>query len=273
MAGRPKTLRSNFTFTEGPIWIESQQALLFSDVRENIVWRYQAPNKFDRYFTNTSGTNGLAVFNGQQLYMCQVEGRRLMTATLPTSADDPAPQVSLVTDKFDGKRYNQTNDVTTRSDGNIYFTDPAFRPHPLELDYLGVYRISPSNEISVISKTLQPNGIIVSPDEKWLYVTNAERVERFELNEAGEALNPKTYAIAEAGIDGMTIDVAGNLYVAVRNGIEVMDTNGQSYGVLLTPNRRATNCTFGGPDKKTLFVTTGTGGTLVSFEMPIPGAH
>ena len=270
MAGRPNTIRSNFTFTEGPVWIAEHQALLFTDVRENIVWRYRAPNKFEKYFTNTRGANGMALFNGNQLYMCQVDGRRIMKTTLPPSVDDPPPPIELVTDNFEGNRYNQTNDVAIRSDGNIYFTDPNFRGHNRDLNYLGVFRISPDKNITVIAKNFRPNGIKLSLDEQWLYVTNNNKIERFALDEEGTPSNPKTYAIANSTLDGMAIDDAGNLYAANKRGVEVFNPDGQSFGNMRMPGGGTVlNCTFGGPDRKTLFVTTGE--ALVSIEMPIPG--
>lgn len=273
-AGEPRLLRRGFTFTEGPVWIASQQALLFSDVRENTTWRYRAPDQFDKYISDTGGGNGLALTPDHKLIMCQVESRRIASLTLPRDESVPPPLMT-VTDKFNGSsaglesgRYNQTNDAIVRSDGTIYFTDPAYRPHERDLEMTGVYRITPEGDVKLVTRDYYPNGIALSPDERWLYIVNRDRIERLELQQDGSAINPRTLLTTTSAGDGMAVDDIGNLYIATKV-IEVFTSGGRPLGEIQLPGSGLTNCTFGGPDRKTLFATTAD--SLTSVPMPIPG--
>lgn len=274
-AGEPKLLRDGFTFTEGPLWIASQQALLFSDVREAITWRYRAPDQFDKYLVDNGGGNGLAISPNHELIMCQVEARRITRLKLPHDTRSSPPELESVTAMFDGAnqglksgKYNQTNDAVVRSDGTIYFTDPAFRPHARELDFTGVYRITPQGAVNLVTRDYYPNGIALSPDERWLYVVNGKRIERMALMPDGSASHPSTLLETKSDGDGMAVDDAGNLYIATQH-IEVFSPEGKPYGEIKLPGKGLTNCTFGGPDRKTLFATTAD--SLTAIPMPIPG--
>lgn len=273
-AGEPLLLKKGFTFTEGPLWVASQQALLFSDVREQITWRFRAPDKFDRYIESNGGGNGLAITPEGELIMCQVNTRTLGRLQLPTKYEARPPKLKILADSFDGTslglksgKFNQTNDVIVRSDGTIYFTDPAYRPHERELDHTGVYCITPDGKVKLVTQDYYPNGIALSPDERWLYVVNRKHIERLRLHEDGSASDPTTFLVTQSSGDGMAVDDAGNLYIAT-NQIEVFSPAGKSFGAIKL-GRGVTNCTFGGPDRKTLFATTS--GSLTAVPMPIPG--
>ncbi|MEM6780045.1 MAG: SMP-30/gluconolactonase/LRE family protein, partial [Planctomycetota bacterium] len=273
-AGQPVLLRSGFTFTEGPLWVASQQALLFSDVRESVTWRYQAPDQFDRYIEATGGGNGLAITPNGELIICQVESRTLGHLLLPVSHDERPPPLQVLADNFDGTssglasgRFNQTNDAIVRSDGTVYFTDPAYRPHQRDLEHTGVYRLTSDGEVHLVSRDYYPNGIALSPDERYLYVVNETKVERLELLADGSTRNPTTLLKTTSNGDGMAVDDAGNLYVATKQ-IEVFAPDGRAFGVIKLPGRGVTNCTFGGRDRKTLFATTAD--SLTAIPMPIP---
>lgn len=274
-AGEPKLLRSGFTFTEGPVWLASQQALLFSDVREEITWRYKAPDRFDQYITDNGGGNGLAITPNHELIMCQVEARRLGRIVLPKDYNAVPPPLETLTaeyksgsDKHGSGKFNQTNDVIIRSDGTIYFTDPAYRPHKRELHITGVYRITPQGQVILVTADHYPNGIALSPDERWLYIVNRNKIERYELSDDGSAHNHKTLIETTSNGDGMAVDDAGNLYVATTQ-IEVFSPAGNSFGTIKLPGKGLTNCTFGGSDRKTLYATTAD--SLTAIPMPIPG--
>jgi gluconolactonase len=163
------------------------------------------------------------------------------------------------TDSFEGKPFNEPNDIVVRSDGNMYFTDPKLQPGAKGRAGQGAtayYRVSPAGGITRIAAAPQPNGIALSPDGRSLYVAGGFPLRRHEIAADGTVatafmeLNP-------ASSDGMGVDCAGNLYLTTGNGVLVLGADGKAVGRIAVPSSGfMTNVAFGGEDRQTLFVTT-----------------
>jgi gluconolactonase len=263
-----------FEFTEGPVW-SPDGALLFSSPNTNSIYRLDPELEKVTLFRPKSGysgvdigrylqpgSNGLTFDPEGRLVMCQHGNRRVLRV-------NPHGDTTVIADSYEGRRLNSPNDVVCRSDGSVWFTDPPFgRPGMAddpdrELDFSGVFRVSPDGEVALIDDTLEgPNGIAFSPDERTLYVGNwdpeAKIVVRYELSEAGDVLDRSvlfdmTDAPGEDAIDGIKVDAEGNLYVCGPGGIWVISPAGERLD-LLEPPEAPHNLAWG-PDDSTLYVT------------------
>jgi gluconolactonase len=197
--------------------------------------------------------------------------------------------------RLGGKRINRPNDLVTRSDGSIYFTDPAGRltPQERELDFSGVHRIAPDGSLSnVTAETEYPNGIAFSPDERVLYVAITRRDERcieektrgevcahqciraFDVAADGSLSNNRIFAnmasAADGVPDGMKVDVEGRVYCTGPEGVWVFDASGHHLGVIHLPEIPA-NCAWGGPDHRTMLFTART--SIYAMRMKTPGTR
>jgi gluconolactonase len=161
------------------------------------------------------------------------------------------------------------------SNGTIYFTDPplGLKNRTAELDISGIFRITPGGEVMLIegwATNRHPNGIVLSTDERTLFVSedNAAKVWQIALDPSGAPAGASTpFTSTSTTPDGMAVDCAGNLYVATDNGIEVYDRSGKTK--LGTVPQAGSNCTFGGADRKTLYITKGD--TLYWVRLNVPG--
>ncbi len=158
-----------------------------------------------------------------------------------------------------------------KQDGNLYFTDPAYGGNPNVLGFQGVFRVAPGGGLSlVVDDMTAPNGIALSPDETVLYVTDSEDdyVRRWDVAPDGTPSNPQKLMDTANGPDGMAVDVAGHLYVTTQKGVEVYLPDGSLHDTISVPEQPA-NCTFGGADKRTLYITART--SLYRVELNLPG--
>jgi gluconolactonase len=265
---------AGFEFTEGPVW-SPDGALLFSSPNTNSIYRLDPELGRVTLFRPKSGytgvdigryhqpgSNGLTFDPAGRLVICQHGNRRVIRV-------NPHGDTTVIADGFDGRRLNSPNDVVCRSDGSTWFTDPPFgRPGMAadpdrELDFSGVFRVSPEGDVALIDDTLEgPNGVTFSPDERTLYVGNwdpeAKVVVRYELSEAGDVLDravlfDMTGAPGEDAIDGIKVDVDGNLYVCGPGGIWVISPAGEQLDLIELPE--APHNLAWGPDDSTLYVT------------------
>jgi sugar lactone lactonase YvrE len=246
-----------FIELEGPQWLEDEGVLLFSDVSANTIYQLSADDEITVFRKPSHFANGLAVDQKGRLLAAE-SGTRQVTRT---EADGTVTSIAA---RFEGARLTQPNDITVRSDGSIYFTDPAFGDAgaQAELDFRGVFRIAPDGSVTAqyrgeASET--PNGVAFSPDESLLYVSDyaANLVRVFDVASDGTLSEPRTFAEV-AGPDGMAVDEAGNLYVASYNGsaLQVFTPDGEDAGTINMP-ASPSNCAFGGTDGSTLYITTG----------------
>ncbi|MGD0202199.1 MAG: SMP-30/gluconolactonase/LRE family protein [Bryobacteraceae bacterium] len=242
----------DFQFTEGPVWSRDGY-LLFSDIPAGKILRLtpgQAGTEV--YRGNTNGANGNAFDTRGRLYSCEGSGRRVVRI-------DRSGKVEVLAERFEGKRLNQPNDIVVRRDGHVYFTDPAFGSgdRERELDFYGVYHISPRGELELIAKPKgRPNGVALSPDGRILYVDNTDErnVRAYDLDHGGRASNEHVLISGISGSpDGMKVDESGNLYVAA-GAIEIYAPDGRHLGTIKLPETPA-NCAFGDADFQTLYVT------------------
>lgn len=262
-----EVLARGFTWTEGPVWIDDDDGyLLFSDIPRNTIFKwdgeavstFMSPSGYTgvTYYGLEPGSNGLFLSLAGELMMCEHGDRRLSVLT------KEGGKRTLV-DNYQGKRLNSPNDGFVKSNGDIYFTDPPyglpdrFTDHRRELDFCGVYRLSTSGELTLLTKSIErPNGIALSPDEKTLYVAQSNPTQAnwtaFKLDSVGnvvgegrELLNVTDRVGKEPGLpDGMTVDSDGNLWASGPGGIYVLTGDGKLLGRIVT-GEKTSNCTFG----------------------------
>jgi gluconolactonase len=255
--GDIKKLHTDFEFTEGPA-ADVKGNVYFTDIPKERIHKIDKDGKLS-VFTDKSGhANGL-MFNAKgELVACEMDGALV--------AWDVAKNTRrVIADKYMGKRFNAPNDLVVDREGGIYFTDPIFRaPKPLPQDKLAVYYISSKGEVTRLVDNLpNPNGVILSPDEKTLYVIPSGQADMmaYPVEGPGKIGKGKVFCTLKqpegkkgTGGDGLTVDTKGNLYITSGLGLQVFDPSGKALGIIAFPEVPA-NVTFGGPDLKTLYVT------------------
>jgi len=271
-------LADGFTWVEGPIWNREGQFLLFSDIPANSVHKWQEGKgvslflKPSGYTESTPfdgkepGSNGLTLDGAGRLVLCRHGDRQIARL----ESDN---RVTVLADRYDGKRINSPNDLVFKSNGDLYFTDPPFGlprafddPHK-ELPFQGVYRVSKEGRVSLLIKDLKaPNGIAFSPDEKNLYVSDVDPKRSawwvYDVKEDGTVAKGRIFFDATRwrkdpffGPDGLKVDKEGNLFGARPGGISVFAPDGTHLG----------NIEIGGPtsnlnwgnDGSVLYITGG----------------
>lgn len=264
-------------FTEGPAY-GPDHAIYFTDIGNRIM-RFDPKTKKTTEFRNPSGrANGLDFDPKGRLVACEganTGGNRRITLT------EKNGKIRVLASKYDGKRFNSPNDLTIDLKGRVYFTDPRYvGDEKRELDLESVYRIDPDGTVTRILKDVQkPNGIILSPDMKTMYLADNNpkgnrHLLKLPLKADGSVGKKKIlHDFGEGrGIDGMAIDVKGNVYATAgkgkKAGVYVFDPNGKLVTVIPTPEDPS-NCVFGGEDRKTLYVTAGT--SLYRIQTKIAG--
>ena len=268
-----------FAWVEGPVWSKPGGYLLFTDIPNNSVFKWQ-PGRGVSLFMKPSGYTGAAPFTGREpganglafdsqgrLTLAEHGDRRIARL----ESDDS--KTTLV-DRYQGKRINSPNDLVYKSDGSLYYTDPpfglpqAFDDPQKELPLSGVYRLSPQSELTLLTDRIRkPNGIAFSPDEKTLYVSNAEPTHAvwlaYAVNDDGTIANGRVlfdateFAKTRKGApDGMKVDREGNLFAAGPGGIYVIAPEGTLLGRIELGVATA-NCAWG-EDGSVLYIAAST---------------
>lgn len=259
-------IAGDFKFTEGPVWIAAKSELLLSDIPANCIFRLK-DGKRDTFRATSNNSNGLTLDRQGRLIACE-HGSRRVTRTETNGT------ITVLAERYEGKRLNSPNDVAVRSDGAIYFTDPPYgvKREARELDYQGVYRIAPDGKTLdlLIKDFIKPNGIAFSPDEKILYVNDTERghIRAFDVAAGGTLANSRIFSDLAQGADGMKVDTEGNVFCTTKSGVMVFDRTGRHLGTFSTPEQ-PTNCAFGDADWKSLYMTCRTG--LYRVRLAAPG--
>lgn len=257
--GEPKKLVEGFTFTEGPA-ADRHGNLYFTDVPENRIHRLDARGSLSTIWSDSQRCNGLMVAGSGRIIACQGGAGRVI------SFDPQTKDVEVLADQFEGKRFNAPNDLVLDRLGGIYFTDPQFGQQPNTQGTYAVYYIDRANKVSrVLADLPKPNGIMLSPDQRTLYVlpSSADHLMAWLLIKAGTLGKGGNWCeLAKGrdgktgGGDGMTVDTKGNLYLTLpsQKAVHIVSSKGKTLGMIYFPEGPA-NCTFGGGDMRTLFVT------------------
>ena len=270
-------LATGFQFTEGPVWVPSERSLLFSDPNDNTIYRWNEDTGISVFRVKSGysgenigeyrqpGSNGLALDPEGRLTIAEHGNRRL-------SRLEPKGQVTVLADRYEGKRLNSPNDLVYKSDGSLYFTDPPFGLPRVyddarkELPYQGVFRLK-DGVLTLLSTDLKgPNGIAFSPDERYLYVANWDEqrkiVMRYDVKAdgtigSGRVFFDMTSAPGEEALDGVKVDRAGNLFVSGPGGVWVLSPDGAHLGTIKGPELAA-NLAWG-DDGKSLYLAARSG--------------
>ena len=242
---------TGYAFAEGPAW-SPLGFLIFSDVPNNKLLRFMEGAPASVFRENSNGAMGNRFDAQGRLYTCESHTRRV-------TRTDKKGKVEVLAERWQSKRFNAPNDLAVRKEGDVYFTDPAFgnQQDTRELDFFGVYHISRKGELEAIAKPKgRPNGIALAPDGRTLYVSNSDEknVRAYDLDKNGAASNERTLVAGIEGVpDGICVDEKGDLYVAA-NQVEVYSPEGKPMGTVRT-EETPSNCTFGDPDLKSLYIT------------------
>jgi gluconolactonase len=258
------TLSDGHLFTEGPLWDPEQRRLLFSDIPGDRIHEWRASTGTRVFRTPSRMSNGLAWDLQGRLICCEHASSRMTR----TEADGT---ITVLAASHQGRELNSPNDVVTRSDGAIFFTDPTYGRMPYygverapQLAFRGVYRVGTDAQRPdlLADDFAQPNGLCFSADEQRLFVNDTERghIRVFDVRTdgtlAGGSVWAETRGEGMGAPDGMKIDSVGHLFCCGPGGVHVFDRNAHCLGVLQFP-AAAANFTWGDDDLKSLFVTAG----------------
>jgi gluconolactonase len=226
--------------------------LIYSDIPNNRMLKFIPGAGVATYRENTNGANGNAIDAQGRVLTCESRTRRVVR----TKKDGG---VEVLAEKFEGKRFNAPNDIVVRKDGNIWFTDPAFggQADTRDLDFHGIYHISPKGELSIVAKPKgRPNGIALSGNGRILYVVNTDEraVYAYDVDGQGRATNERVLIKDIPGPpDGLKLDEKGNFYLAATE-LVVYTPQGKLLKSIEMAEKPS-NLAFGDPDYQTLFIT------------------
>jgi gluconolactonase len=270
-------LGSGYVFSEGPAWNHAGQYLEFSDVSGDARWRWSEEQGIELVARPNLKGNGMVFEPDGSLLICE-------SVTKTVVRLKPNGDRQIVAYHYQGNYLNSPNDVVVRSDGSIYFSDPNYGrrtdPQGPPQDFQGVFRVPPGGgdcELVVDKGEFeQPNGLCFSPDERVFYVNDTTNVKAFDVAPDGSLSNPRLFhdnmgntGPGSGEPDGMKCDELGNVWCTARHGVWVINPAGELLGIIQT-DEVAGNLAWGGPDLRSLFVTTST--TLRVIETKVASA-
>jgi gluconolactonase len=265
-----KLSSDQFIFTEGPVWYHDSVMLFTDDGINNPpnIFQYNPiTNQFSNWPNNGGHCLGLT---------CDKDGNLLACSTTIIMMNEAGDVSKTVISTYDGKPFNNPNDLIADNKRGVYFTDPDYFIVPTQ-DKKAVYYIDSTGYVTrVIVELDKPNGIVLSPDGTRLYVVDANTnyIYSWEVAADGSVSGKAIFAELQAtggslaGSDGMTVDINGNIYTGTDQGVQIFSPQGEAIAIIETPTK-ASNCDFGGPDFKTLYITSRK--NLYSIELNYPG--
>jgi gluconolactonase len=288
---------SGFGFTEGPLWVRRDGSLLFSDLPNNAIMQWTQDGKVTvfrkpvfvgSYPAGTQvGSNGLTLDPEGFLISAEHGNRRIARTELVRNRepvyDGP---VIVLADHYEARRLNSPNDVISKRNGDIYFTDPPglYRNFPeepdapkQELNFNGLYRITAAGKLELLARDIPfPNGLAFAPDEKKLYVSNTRPEKKWMVYDVkpdggianGRVFLDMTRESGEGVPDGMKVDEEGNLYATGPGGVLVVSPKGKHLGTIELPEIPS-NCALGDADGQSLFITART--SVYRIRLKVPG--
>ncbi len=260
-------IADGMTFTEGCCYVADGDFLVWSDLFADRMMRWSEADGVSVFRHPCGNANGNAVDLEGRLVTCETRNRRV-------SRTEPDGSVVTIADSYQGKMLTSPNDVTVKSDGSVWFSDPDYGYLHPEIghgeapatDFNGVYRLDPvSGEAEVVAEDFEePNGIAFSPDESVLYIGDTGRthgedrnhhLRAFDVIDGRRLENGRIFAVVDPDVpDGFRCDEHGNVWVGAGDGVQVFSPDGELQGKIHTPETAA-NLSFGAPDLRTLFIT------------------
>jgi gluconolactonase len=267
-------LGGDATWSEGPVYLPDQDAVIWSDIPGNRILRWDsATGAVSVHAEQVEFTNGRTLDLQGRVVNCS-HGRRAIERT------EPDGSTHVLVDHWAGARFNSPNDVVVKSDGTIWFTDPGYGIIQAHEGHLGereyddhwVFRFDPASGAidPVVMDVEEPNGLAFSPDESLLYVSDTSgalgrdsrdghHIRVYEVFDGRRVKNGRVFAAVEPGLpDGFRIDIAGNVWTSSADAVQVYAPDGVRLGAVPVPEVIGNLC-FGGPDRSTLFIAAGTG--------------
>jgi gluconolactonase len=297
-SAKVEKVAGNFGFTEGPLWVRRDGSLLFSDLQNNAIMQWTQDGKvtvfrkpvFAGPYQDGAqiGSNGLTL-DPEGFLISAEHGDRRIARTEVVRNREPVYDgpVTVLADRYQGKRLNSPNDVISKRNGDIYFTDPTglYRNYPegvagapeQELDFNGLYRVTAAGKLELLARDIPyPNGLAFSTDEKRLYVSNTRPEKKwmvYDVKPDGSIFNGRVFLDmtkepGEGVPDGMKVDEEGNVYATGPGGVLVISPKGKHLGTIQLPEIPS-NCAFGDADGQTLFITARS--SVYRIRLKVPG--
>ena len=241
---------TGYSFTEGGAR-DANGDVYFTDIPNQTVYKWVAEtNKISLFLDNSQEANGTWVDDEGNLYLCQHAARQILSI-------DPEGNETVLVDRFGDKKLNSPNDLWVDAKGGIYFTDPRYGEERDDMEYGGeyVFYLSPDRSKTVVvdDSTTRPNGVIGTADGKTLYISDHGRKETYAYDIQADGSLGNKRLFANEGRDGLALDDQGNVYLTT-NGVRIYSREGDYLGAIKV-EKRPSNVSFGGKDRKTLFIT------------------
>jgi gluconolactonase len=265
----PKLISQQFSFTEGPA-TDKEGNVFFTDQPNNTIWKYSTEGTLQLFLDNAGRANGMYFDHQGNLIACADEHSQLWSI-------DKGGGVTVLLRDYKGKRLNGPNDLWVHPTSGLYFTDPYYqRPYwtrkAPELPEQNVYYLPKGKTEAVVAIRgfKQPNGIIGTPDGKWLYVADIGEGKTYRYSIKVDGSLGEGSLFVSMGSDGMTIDERGNVYLTGQ-GVTVFNPSGKKITNIPIPEKWTANVTFGGPQRNKLFITASE--AVYVLDMKVKGAN
>jgi gluconolactonase len=266
---KPQLISKQFSFTEGAS-VDKKGNVFFTDQNNNKIWEYDVNGKLSLFLDSAGRSNGMYIDKKGNLITCADEHEQLWSIS-------PKKEIKVLLKDYEGHLFNGPNDVWVAPNGGLYITDPYYqrpwwsRQKP-DLDGQKVYYLAPKATVPVIvvADMQQPNGIVGTPDGKYLYISDikSSKTYKYKINKDG-SLGDKTLFISK-GSDGMTLDEKGNVYITGR-GVTIFNPEGKQIARIPINEPWTANLCFGGKNKDVLFITAST--AIYTMQMKVKGVE